>query len=395
VPKLGNKCPSREEYHTFESQFCLRECGAERQCVPASVLVHIANKAWTEKHVGDYISVTSLLGCLRELYLERTENWYQEPPTSWYSIRGTLLHTILENPDFRGLVDDMGRYLLRLTKAEMINPKVMRLWLEAEANLLQLANLLPEQYHVPDWESEVEYEMSLGVIDGKERWIHGTLDVIRRAAQEIIDYKTMADKGLPYIGKYGVKPEHEIQFNIYRLLAERGWPVGQRDTYVPFQVKRIKAYYLSMMQIIGTGATMVEQTPWLASEPKTYSSEVSREVLNERDDVVVKRGKRRGSNDPNDYQLSHKTKYRLTYAVPDVRLLDLDEVYKFVVDKATILFRAFDHGEVPPLPSVEMQLWKCDTYCPVKKFCDVICAQRGEERAKVETEKDEIPIEGD
>jgi len=233
------------------------------------------------------------------------------------------------------------------------------------------------------------------VIDGKERWIHGTLDVIRRAAQEIIDYKTMADKGLPYIGKYGVKPEHEIQFNIYRLLAERGWPVGQRDTYVPFQVKRIKAYYLSMMQIIGTGATMVEQTPWLASEPKTYSSEVSREVLNERDDVVVKRGKRRGSNDPNDYQLSHKTKYRLTYAVPDVRLLDLDEVYKFVVDKATILFRAFDHGEVPPLPSVEMQLWKCDTYCPVKKFCDVICAQRGEERAKVETEKDEIPIEGD
>ena len=135
----------------------------DHQCVPASVLVHIANKAFVEKHIGTYISATALLGCLRALYLERTEDWYQEPSTSWYSVRGTLLHAILENPDFGGLVHDMSGYVQRLIDKGLASAEVGQLWLTLESDLLAMASMLPKPYHVPDWESEREFEMSLGV----------------------------------------------------------------------------------------------------------------------------------------------------------------------------------------------------------------------------------------
>jgi PD-(D/E)XK nuclease superfamily len=389
----GNKCPGKEEYHTFESQFCLRECN--HQCVPASVLVHIANKAFTEKHIGQYISATALLGCLRELYLERTTPWYQEPPTSWYSVRGTLLHAILENPDFAGLVNDMRSYVNRMVDKGMASTDLGTLWLTLESDLMAMASMMPKQYKMEDWESEKEFEMPLGVIDGKERFIRGTLDVIRRLAGEVLDYKTVGDKALPYIGKFGAKAEHEMQFNIYRLLAERGYPVGEKDTYVPFKVKRIRAFYLSMMSIVATGSTMTETTQWTGTPPKTFASEIARMVVAERDDIVMKPGKRKGSDNPEDYKLSPKKRYQITYEIPEVKLMDLDEVYKFVVDKATILFRAFDRGIMPPLPSKEMMLWRCD-YCPVRGACDGICKDRGEVRPTQgddDSEQNEIPVE--
>jgi hypothetical protein len=398
MPWVGNVCPGQipriegiNAFHTFESQDCIFKC--KRQCVPASVLVHIANKAENEKHIGDYVSATSLLGCQRALYLERTKDWYQEPAISWYSVRGTLLHTILENPDFVGLVNGMGEYILRLIDKGKINEDVQKLWMDLEGDLLALNKLLPDQYSVPDWQSEVEFELPLGIIDGKERSVRGTIDVLRELSCEILDYKTVGDRNLPYIAKFGPKPEHTMQFNIYRLLAERGYPVKNKENYVPFKVKRIRAFYLSMMAIVGTGSNMIEKTTWLTTEPKSYSTEISREVVNERDDVVLKRGKRKGTDNPEDYQLSHKKKYHIVYAVPEVELLDLDKVMEFVVEKATILFRAFDQGIIPPLPSPEIQLWKCDSYCPVKKYCDEICAQRGEERVKAEVETTDIPVE--
>jgi hypothetical protein len=398
----GNRCPGSDECHSFESGYCLNKC--DHQCVPASVLVHIANKAATDKHIGTYVSATALLGCLRELYLERTKDWFQEPPTSWFSVRGTLLHTVLTNPDFHGLIKDMSNYITRIVDAGMTKGEIRpseaghidKLWMTAETGLIELAKFLPKPYKVGDWESEIEFELPLGVIDGQERFLRGTIDVLRAMLGEIIDYKTVGDRSLPYIGKYGCKPEHIQQFNIYRLLVERGYPVDEkrRATWTPIKINKITAYYLTMMAVVGTGTNMVEVTPWTATEPKTYSTEVARQVVNERDDVVLKRGKRKGSNNPEDYQISHKTKYHLTYRIPHVPLLDLDEVYKFVIEKATILFRAFDHGEIPPLPSIEMQLWKCDSYCPVRIFCDEICKERSEERAKREEESNEVPVEG-
>ena len=396
MPHLGNRCPGSpvgQNEFTFDSKFCLQEC--KKQCVPASVLVHIANKSGIEKHIGEYVSATALLGCLRSLYLERINPWYQEPPISWYSVRGTLLHAILENPDFEGLVNDMGAYVNRLIDSGRAGVEAGQLWLALESDLLALASLLPKPYHVPDWQSEVEFELPLGVINGKERALKGTIDVLRPLAGEIYDYKTVGDKSLPYIGKFGAKPEHVMQFNIYRLLAMKGHPVGQKDSYKPPDIKRIRSFYMSMMQVIGTGSTMVETTPWLGSEPKSYGSEISREVVNERDDVVMKRGKKRDSDNPDDYQISTKKRWKLVYDIPDVPLMPLDDVWNFVVEKATILFKAFDDGTMPPLPSVEMMKWKCDSYCAVKSFCDTICAERGEVRAKADSEPTDVPIEGE
>jgi hypothetical protein len=205
----------------------------------------------------------------------------------------------------------------------------------------------------------------------------------------------MGDRGLPYIGKYGPKPGHHMQFNIYRLLVERGYPVGHKDDYVPVKIKKIRAYYMTMMQVAGTGSTMTEDTLYMVSAPKPSDTEIGRTVLNNRDDVVMKRGKRKGSNDPEDYELSHNTKYRLTYQVPDIELMDLDKVMEFVVEKATILFLAFDEGIMPGLPSEDLMLWKCDSFCPVRAYCDEICKERGEVRAKKETELVTIPIEGE
>ena len=388
---IGNKCPGLEEYHTFESKFCLQEC--KKQCVPASVLVHIANRSFVEKHIGKYVSATALLGCLRSLYLERTEEWFQEPPISWYSVRGTLLHAILENPDFTGIVNSMGEYVMRLIDRGIVNEEVQKVWFDLEGDLVKLASILPRPYVTPDWWPETEFEMPLGIIDGQERFLKGTIDVLRPLAGEINDYKTLGDKSIPYIAKNGSKPEHQMQFNIYRLLVEKGWPVGKKDTYKPFIVNKIRAYYLSMMQIVGTGTSTTETTAWVKNEPKKYDTEVSREVVNERQDLVLKRGKRKGTDNPDDYELVDKKKYRLTYAVPEVPLMDLNEVYRFVVDRATILFRAFDKGIMPPLPSREMMLWKCDSYCPVRSFCDKICLERGEERAKKDDGETELTTE--
>lgn len=396
MPWSGNRCPGSDTCHTFESKHCLLKC--DHQCVPASVLVHIANKAGTDKHIGSYVSATSLLGCLRGLYLERTKDWYMEPSSAWYTVRGTLLHAILENPDFRGYIDDMGKYIIRVIDQGKVPEEINSLWMRVEGDLLALADLLPNPYHVPDWESETEYELPLGVIDGRKRFLRGTIDVLRPLAGEILDYKTVGDKSLPWLGKCGCKPEHELQFNVYRLLVERGYPVdpsGNRLPHQPVHIKRIRAFYMSMMEVISTGSTMVEVTPWLATEPRSYGNEIKREVVNERDDVVTKRGKRKCSDNPSDYVLSHKKKYHLTYAVPEVKLMDLDTVMKFVLGRATILFRAFDHNEVPALPPAELMLWKCDSYCPVKSHCDLVCAECGEERAKREEESTEIPIEGE
>ena len=397
MPWEGNKCPGSSETHTFASKYCLLKC--DHQCVPASVLVHIANKASVDKHIGKYISATALLGCLRALYLERTKSWYQEPSTSWYSVRGTLLHAILENPDFDGLVHDMSGYVWRLIDKGACSTEVGQLWLSLESDLLTMASMLPKPYHVPDWKSEVEYELPLGVVDGEPRFLRGTVDVVRELAGEIIDYKTVGDKSLPYIGKFGAKPEHEMQFNIYRLMVERGYPVDTEGNplpnYKPFKVNKIRAYYLSMMQVIGTGSNMTETTGWTASDPKLFGNEVLREVANTRDDLVMRRGKRKGSMNPEDYVVSTKHKYHLTYAIPEVKLMDLDEVLKFVIERSTILFDAFDHGTMPPLPPVEMQKWKCDSYCPVKAFCDVACAERGEERAKADEVSNELAVEGE
>lgn len=393
MPLIGNKCPGLDEYHTFESGHCLQKCA--HQCMPASVLVHIENRTRHDKHVGQYISVTSLLGCLRQLYGERTMDYYIEPRKSWYSLRGTLLHNILEKPGFAAQVEDMRRYVYRLFKSGEISREDLEgRWVEIEASLLDFAQHIPVA-NIPNWQSEVEYEMPLGVVNGKQRFLRGTIDVFRPETGELYDYKTIGDRGLSII-KNGPKEDHVKQFNIYRLLVERGYPVGMSyETYKPTQIQKIVAFYMTMMQVVATGSLMDESTGWLKNGPSFHQNQVGDPlIIGEKTDLVLKRGKRRETAQPEDYELSEKRRFKVTYAIPEVPFMNLDELEDFVREKAAILIDAFDNGTMPPMCGPEMRQWKCDGFCPdtIRNWCDAYNETVGESRIVVK-EEFEIPVE--
>lgn len=386
MPCIGNRCPGLIESHRFDTGYCLEEC--PNQCVPASILVHIAHKQMVDKHFGDYVSVTSLLGCLRQLYMERTIDYFVEPPKQWWSIRGTLLHSILENPGFDAQVEDMRRFVYGLFRDGTPAEEIEQRWIEIEAKLLDLAALLPKRT-IPNWQSETEYEYPLGVIGGKERFLRGTIDVLRPETGELLDYKTIGDKGLGVI-KRGAKDDHVLQFNMYRLLVERGYPVGERATYTPITINQITAFYLTMMQVVGTGRVMEETTDWRVSDPTPEDGVRwlnDPEILSQKEEMKCKKGKRKNSTNPEDFELQTYKKFRMTYAIPDVPLMDLDEVERFVRSKAPILFDAFEHGTMPPMCAPEMRAWKCTNYCPdeIRHACDHYNESVGEKR--------EIPAE--
>jgi hypothetical protein len=375
MPQVGNKCPGIQEYHSFDSGHCLNAC--DHQCVPASVLVHIQTKTRRDKHVGEYLSVTSLLGCLRQLYLERTLDYFVEPPKQWWSLRGKILHHLLENPG---------------------------------------------DLHIPNWESETEYEWPTGVLlceDCGYVWeetmhkhivcpkcatilpritevkLRGTIDVLRPQTGEMLDYKTIGDNGLAYI-KNGAKPDHVMQFNMYRLMVERGYPVGKKDTYQPIEVKKIVAYYMTMMQIVRTGALLPEITDWRVSTPPAHQNMAGDpEIIASKQYMKLKRGKRKENAEPDDYELQESKKFRCVYSVPDVPLLPLDDVANFVRKTIPILVEAFRFGKMPPMCPPEMRLWKCDSYCPdqIRAACDGYNLTTGEKRVVEVENTGEIPLE--
>lgn len=412
--QIGFRCPGLQEYHTFESRFCVEQC--EKPCVPPSVLVHIQSKQRFDKHIGHYISVTSLLGCLRSLFGERTLDFYVEPPKNWWAIRGTLLHSILENPDFAAIVDDASRYIRRLAKDNALDDNTLAEWARLQTELHKFYSTLPPANHIPNWQSETEYEMPIGwlcngcaaiIFDKKpdkcpacgganieEFFLRGTLDVLRPETGEIWDYKTCGDKGLGVI-KDGAKEDHILQFNLYRLLAERGYPVGKKDTYTPIKITKIRAFYMTMMQIVGTGSILEEKTMYQYKSPDRHPNMVGEpEIIGRKDVLVTKKGKRKDSLNPDDFEAKEKLKFRCLYAIPDVPLLDLDDMVKLVRERAPLLIQAFKCGVMPPRCDDEMRAWKCGAYCAeeIHNWCTEYSVKYGEP-LDVKEPEGMIPVE--
>ncbi len=375
------------------------------------------------------------MGCLRSLYLERKIDYFVEPRKQWYSIRGTLLHAILENPGFAAQIDDMRRYVYSLFKTgEASREDLEQRWIAIEAQLADFANLLPKR-DLPNWQSETEYELPIywmcrdcrhtfgtgreelatcpacGSANIVRKYIRGTIDVLRPETGELLDYKTIGDKGLGVIIK-GAKPDHIMQFNMYRLLVERGYPVGEKDTYTPIKIKKITSYYLTMMDIVTTGGLLSQDTDWLVADgdaAKRYENGLSDngativgfpEVIGEKEQFKTKKGKRKDSVNPDDFELQIYRKFRVTYAIPEVPLMNLDEVEQFIREKSPVLFNAFEHGLMPDMCSKEMREWKCESYCPdqIRHACDeyntTVGVQRveGERSINKTKKKDFIPV---
>jgi hypothetical protein len=397
VPQIGNRCPGINEVHTFESRFCIDSC--DHQCMPASVLVHIQNKQRVDPHQGFYISATALVdsACPRQLYYERTIDYYVEPRKNWWSIRGTLLHQILQNPDLTALLDDIHTYVYRairkgeavdVAKAEELVTKIMETGKE-------LSLLLPSQNHIKDWDAEISYQWDFTDANGNPARLYGTIDVLRRELKQIIDYKTIGDKGLPII-KNGAKPDHEWQFNIYRFLVEKGHPVGVKpEDYQPVEIEKITAYYMTMMEIVQTGGLLDVTTGYQVKEPD--DGYLTKQIIAERDDIVTKKGKRKDSINPADKELSHKVKYRLTYAIPEVKLRPLEEVEAFIRRKSQVLIDAFQQSVVPDMCAPDVREWKCDDYChdAIRAACDAHNAKVGTPRvvAVIKPAATEIQVE--
>lgn len=62
--------------------------------IPHEVLVLIKEQVTKERPDG--ISVTQLLGCPRKVFLEKTNDWFSHPIENWPALRGTLVHSLLE-----------------------------------------------------------------------------------------------------------------------------------------------------------------------------------------------------------------------------------------------------------------------------------------------------------
>jgi RNA polymerase subunit RPABC4/transcription elongation factor Spt4 len=380
-------------------------------------LINIQGKQRVDKHVGQYISVTSLLGCTRQIYGERLLDFYVEPPKNWWSLRGTLLHKILENPDFGAIVDEASRYLRRLVKnGELSDSGLIEEGNRLTETLYEFYAKLPPINHIPNWQSETEYEMPVGwvcndcsavMFDRKpekcpscggtnieEFFLRGTLDVLRPETGELYDYKTVGDRGLGII-KDGAKKEHILQFNLYRLLVERGYPVGQKETYTPIKINKIKAFYMSMMQVVGTGGVLEEKTMYQYKSPDSHPNMIGEpEIIGRKDVLVTKRGKRKDSLNPDYFETKEKVKFRCLYAVPDVPLLDLEEMVALVRERAPLLVQAFKGGVMPPRCDDEMRAWKCDGFCPdeIHNWCNEYSVKYGEPLEVKETDG-MIPVE--
>jgi hypothetical protein len=337
-PQIGNMCPDTEELHPFSTGFCLNGC--QKQCLPPAVLNYIEQSIKGDKHTGAYISATALTGCMRQLYGSRMIDYYVKPPHNWWSIRGRLFHLIME---------DSGQT-------------------------------------IEDWLPEQEYECFLGHYHDQDWYLRGTLDVLRPKQGILGDFKSSGDRGMWGL-KYGLKEDHVIQFNIYKYLCEKGWPVGQRETYQPILINKIIAWYFSMMQVIQTGNIFDEVTQWVANEPEKTPTEVKRELVGEKTDLVLKRGKRHATAKPEDYSLKTRQKWRIYYKVDPVPIWDNETIEKIIQERSMFLIDAFAKGTPPPMCDIKSRSWKCD-YCadPIVKWCDEINAKEGVQRLVVEEE---------
>jgi hypothetical protein len=160
-------------------------------------------------HVGHNINVTSMLGCMRSTYLERTIDYAASPLSMWWTLRGELIHRLVERPDHD-------------------NPEIRRSELQLSA--------------------ELDGITITGRVDNyKLRFLdYGVLK----------DWKSIGDNGLQYIIYDGAKEDHVWQTNIYSWLLRKNG----------YRVDTIEIAYLSLMQVVKTG-TQAGFHEYLASPP--------------------------------------------------------------------------------------------------------------------------------
>lgn len=78
----------------FADALAIAEAEGSWNGIPFEVLSLIKEQVTKERPDG--ISVTQLLGCPRKVFLEKTNDWFSSPIENWPALRGTLVHSLLE-----------------------------------------------------------------------------------------------------------------------------------------------------------------------------------------------------------------------------------------------------------------------------------------------------------
>lgn len=171
--------------------------------LPVEVLYRIYLTQSAESR-PDGLTVTSLLGCARKAYLQRTEPYYGNPRFLYALFRGTLIHEMLEGTN------------------SLWDPKRII--------------------------SEVRFHRE---IPGTGIVLSGKIDKYLVQEQRLDDYKTIKDKKVPELEK-AIPEDYVRQANIYRwILDGNGYPV-----------KSIKIIFVSFDFVYTTGEVCLIEPKW-------------------------------------------------------------------------------------------------------------------------------------
>jgi hypothetical protein len=88
---------------SFDDALAVSEAEGSWSDVPHEVLTLIREQVTKERPEG--ISVTGLLGCPRKVVLEKQNDWFVHPLENWPALRGTIVHTMLEQTSDRTEVE--------------------------------------------------------------------------------------------------------------------------------------------------------------------------------------------------------------------------------------------------------------------------------------------------
>lgn len=200
MPLIGFICPEwsktagdRNKFH--EGGIPLECLNCADPCMDTSTLMVIVKQTYKGNHKGDMISVTSLEYPLAT-YLERTVDYYEEPPDCWARTRGSLIHSILEYDNRPGVM-----------KEQFIQVK----------------------------------------IPGSDVVLCGTYDKYYTPDQRLTDYKSAHDNFYKFKSVEIPKPSHVRQLNVYRLMLE-ALGVSVREMQVVYVTMSFtRPYWVSRM----------------------------------------------------------------------------------------------------------------------------------------------------
>ncbi len=205
---IGWTCPPHGEEPGRNNSFdyCIHDC--QKRCVTPPVLEALRTLEEENYHKGKRISVTMLTGgCKRQTVLERTEPFYLIPHKKLPTVRGTLIHALIEKGSQQ---------------------------LKKEGWLL-------------------EHSMELPVTTKSGSWtLTGTMDIGDVKNSEITDVKTLQEYALMKLvsgtndGEYSdhIPDYYTKQANIYRYMAKT---TGAMDA------TRLRLQIISFGNLILTG----------------------------------------------------------------------------------------------------------------------------------------------